>query len=147
MSVFGAFEFVVPLVGAAIGQALALTLAGGARWVSSALLLSVGAMTVVAGIRWRNKDERVSRLVTSWRGLAVLAAGLSADNLAVGFSLGLGQIEPLVLATTIAVFSTGFTWAGISLGNEMRRHWERRAQVAAGALLVGLGIASLAGWL
>jgi putative Mn2+ efflux pump MntP len=144
--VFGTFEFFVPLVGAAVGQAVALSLAGGGRWISSALLLTVGAMTVVAGIRGRDKDSRITRRVTSWRGLVILAAGLSADNLAIGFSLGLGQIEPLVLATTIAVFSTAFTWVGISLGDEMHRHWERRVEVAAGALLIGLGIATLASW-
>lgn len=147
VSVFAVFEFVIPLVGAAIGQAVALTLAGAARWISAGILLAVGAVTVAAGVRWRDRDERTARLVTTWRGLVVLAAGLSADNLAIGFSLGLGRVEPLVLATTIAVFSTVFSWVGIGLGNQMRRHWERRAQLVAGGLLILLAVAGLAGWL
>lgn len=147
VGVFGAFEFVVPLVGATIGQALAVTLAAGARWISAALLAAVGAFTIAAGIRQRNRDERIARLVTTWRGLVLLAAGLSADNLAVGFSLGLGRVEPLVLAATIGVFSTVFTWVGISLGDDMRRQWERRSELIAGGLLVCLGIAAAAGWL
>lgn len=145
--VFGAFEFVVPLVGAAIGQALALSLAGSARWISAGILLAVGGMSAVSGVRWRAQDERLATLATTWRGLVVLAAGLSADNLAIGFGLGLGRIEPVVLATTIAVFSMAFTWTGLTLGNEMRRHWERWAKLGAGVLLVGLGVANLAGWL
>lgn len=147
VAVFAVFEFVVPLVGAIVGQALAVTLAAGARWISAALLLAVGAFTIAAGVRDTNKDERIATAVTSWRGLLVLAAGLSADNLAVGFSLGLGRVEPVVLAGTIVVFSTVFTWVGISLGDDMRRHWERRSELVAGGLLVCLGVAAAAGWL
>ena len=147
VTVFGFFEFTVPLLGAAIGQALAVTLAGTGRWVSSALLLLVGAVTVLGGIRGGDRDERMARRMSSWRGLVLLAAGLSADNLAVGFSLGLGTIHPLLLATTIAVFSVAFTVVGLSLGNELRRHWERRAEIAAGALLLCLGAAAALGWL
>jgi putative Mn2+ efflux pump MntP len=79
--------------------------------------------------------------------LVALAVGLSVDNLAVGFSLGLGEVPPVLLATTIAAFSMAFTWVGLGLGNEMRRHWERRAEIAAGALLVALAVATAAGWL
>lgn len=124
-----------------------MTLASGARWISAGLLLAVGALTIATGIRERSKDERFARLVTSWRGLVVLAAGLSADNLAVGFGLGLGLVQPLLLATTIMVFSTAFTWVGTGLGNDMRRHWERRSELMAGGLLVCLGIAAAFGWL
>lgn len=145
--VFAVFEFVVPLIGASVGQALAVTLAASARWISAVLLLAVGAVTVAGGLRDTNKDERLATAVTTWPGLLVLAAGLSADNLAVGFGLGLGRVEPVVLAGTIVVFSTLFTWVGINMGNDIRRHWERRAQLIAGGLLVCLGVAAAAGWL
>lgn len=147
VAVFAVFEFVVPLAGAAAGQAMAITLAAWARWISAGLLVGVGAATMRAGLRGDDKDERRASQVTSWRGLMVLAAGLSADNLAVGFSLGLGDVSPVVLAGTIAVFSSAFTWIGIGLGDQMRRHWERRAQLVAGLALVVLGVASGAGWL
>jgi len=147
VAVFAVFEFFVPLLGAAAGQALAVTLAAGAQWISAALLLGVGAMTVLSGIRADNQDERRAKLVTTWRGLAVLGAGLSADNLAVGFGLGLGQVSPFVLAGTIVLFSTVFTWVGIGLGDQLRRHWERRAQLVAGGALIALALAGLAGWL
>lgn len=146
-AVFAAFEFVVPLVGAAAGQAMAVTLASGARWISAALLLGVGLVTLRAGVRPDDQDERRAELVTTWRGLAVLAAGLSADNLAVGFGLGLGQVSPLLLAGTITAFSTVFTWIGLTVGDQMRRHWEQRAQVVAGVAMIGLALAGAAGWL
>lgn len=145
--VFGGFEFFVPLIGATMGQALAVTLAGVARWISAALLFAVGALTIAAAVRQRHKEERVARLVTSWKGLVVLASGLSVDNLAVGFGLGLGRVDPVALASTIAVSSMAFTWLGIGLGNDMRRHWERRSEFAAGGLLICLGVAAAAGWL
>ncbi|MFO8237169.1 MAG: manganese efflux pump, partial [Prochlorococcaceae cyanobacterium] len=102
--VFGVFEFTMPLLG-----------------------IGLGLLTVVAGVRNRRQDEKLARSATSWRGLTVLAFGLSLDNVVVGFSLGLGGSNPLAVATTIAWFSVLFTWIGMGLGRTSRRHWERVA--------------------
>ena len=65
-----------------------------------------------------------------------LAAGLSIDNLVVGFSLGLRSYDPLSIAATIAAFSMLFAWVGIGIGDASRRQWERAAGVVAGVLLL-----------
>ncbi|MFN2369864.1 MAG: manganese efflux pump MntP family protein, partial [Candidatus Krumholzibacteriia bacterium] len=118
-----------------------------ASLVGAFLLVGMGLVAVIGGIRNRSKDEKLARHVTRWGGLVLLAAGLSADNLIVGFSLGLGNAEPLAVAGTIALFSVAFTWAGIHLGRESRRKWERSAKIGAGLLLVALGVATGLGWL
>ncbi|MEX1317470.1 MAG: manganese efflux pump, partial [Synechococcaceae cyanobacterium] len=115
--------------------------------VSAVLLIGLGLLTLVAGVRNRHQDEKLARSATTWRGLAVLAFGLSLDNVVVGFSLGLGGSNPLAVATTIAWFSVLFTWIGMSLGRTSRRHWERVAKIGAGLLLVGFGAANGTGWL
>jgi manganese efflux pump family protein len=144
--VFGLYEFFVPLIGVGLGRTAARWVNANAAWVGSALLMTLGLFTLAAGYRNRSEDVRIARLATSWRGLMLLAAGLSADNLVVGFSLGLDGLSALWVALTIAVFSMAFTWVGIGLGGEMRRHWERRAKLGAGVLLICLGIASAVGW-
>ncbi len=142
---FGVFEFVVPLVGIWLGGAAAQTIGTHASWVGASLIIVLGAWTVFSGATSHDGDKSMAELVTNWRGLVVLAAGLSLDNLVVGFSLGLGEASPLLVATTIAVFAVGFTLAGIQLGSASRRHWERTTKIASGLLLVGLGIASAFG--
>jgi|SRR6056297_2278414 len=145
VAVFSVFEFVVPLVGIGLGQTAARWVATHAEWISAALLIALGAWVIVVGVRNRSDDERLARRATTWYGLLLLAGGLSLDNLIVGFSLGLGRVDPLVVATTIAVFSAAFTWVGLGLGDASRRHWERWSAVGAGGLLVALGVADALG--
>ncbi len=145
--VFGSFEFVVPLIGIWLGSAAARQIGVGAGWLGATLIVMLGAWAVFSGVRDNQEDEGLAELVTSWRGLLLLAAGLSVDNLVVGFSLGLGKASPLVVATTIAIFAVVFTLAGIQLGKISRRHWERQTKIASGLLLVGLGIAIAFGFI
>jgi putative Mn2+ efflux pump MntP len=149
VAVFGVFEFLVPLAGIAIGRSVAGSLADTGRWVGAALLAALGMATLLGGIRGHAgfDDDRMTDLVTSWGGLTFLAAGLSLDNLVIGFGLGPSALPPLAVAGTIAVFSMGSTWIGVGLGSELRRHWEQRAEIASGILLTSLAIGTAAGWL
>jgi manganese efflux pump family protein len=144
VAVFGIFEFTVPLVGLLLGQGLAGALAGSGRWVGAVLLAALGLLAMrPRGI----DDEQLAGRVTTIGGLVALAAGLSLDNLAVGFGLGFGDVNPLLVAGVIAAFAVCFTLAGLKLGAAGRRHWERRAQIASGAALVALAVAVGAGWI
>lgn len=145
--VFGVFEFVIPLVGIWLGRHAAERIADQAGWVGTALLAGVGLWTVSAAQRGNGDEARYAKRATTWRGLVVLAALLSIDNLIVGFSLGLGGREPLLLAGVIAAFAVAFAFIGLSLGARARRHHERWAETAAGVLLLLLAAATGSGWL
>ena len=142
VAVFGVTEFLVPLVGIAIGRSAAGRLASGADLLGAALLVAFGVWAVVQGRRRSADDERLAGRATTWHGLLLLAGGLSLDNLVVGFGLGLGQVDPVVVATAIGVSSAVVTWVGLALGDHSRRHWERPSAVVAGGLLVVLGVAT-----
>jgi putative Mn2+ efflux pump MntP len=135
--VFGAFEFSIPLVGMWIGRASSRWIYDQAGWLSILLLVAVGIYVIVAALR-ESADEKLARRATTWGGLALLAAGLSIDNLIIGFSLGLRAYEPLTIAATIALFSMAFTAAGMKAGDVSRRRWERTVGVVAGALLLAV---------
>lgn len=144
-TVFGLVEFVVPLVGIWVGQRVAGVLIEHASAVGGVLLLAVGGWTIVVGLRARDRSAEMAARVTSWGGLVALAFTLSADNLLVGFSLGLAGTEPLELAATIAAFSVTFTLLGLHLGSAARSRWGKRAEVLAGVLLALIGAATLLG--
>jgi len=147
MLVFGVFEFLMPLLGIGLGAATARALGLQTNIVGTVLLVALGLLAVYGGIRNRCQDEKLAKHVTRWRGLLFLALALSVDNVVVGFSLGLGRADPLIVATTIASFSVLFTWVGMILGRESRRSWEQAAKMGSGVLLVGLGAANGMGWL
>ena len=145
--VFAAFEFTIPLIGLWLGRTAADWVEQNAGWIGPALLAMVGIWTISSGIRKQTDDERYVRRLTSWAGLMTLAALLSLDNLVIGFSLGTGDLPPLLVAATIALFSSVFTWTGMTLGTATRRHWERIGLVASGVLLLLVAGAAQFGWI
>lgn len=147
MFVFGVFEFAVPLIGICLGRVAAEVIGLHSSTIGAVLLVGLGLMAVAGGTRSSRYNERIARLTVCWSGLMLLAAGLSIDNLMVGFSLGLGRVQPLLLAGTISFFSVVFTWLGMQLGSESRRRWEQMAKIATGTLLILLGAATAMGWL
>jgi len=144
--VFGVFEFIMPLLGIGLGVSTARAVALNTNAIGAFLLIALGLIMVLGGIRNRPQDENLVKHVTQWRGLVILALLLSGDNVVVGFSLGLGLADPLAVATTIACFSMLFTWIGLKVGHESRRSWEQVAKISAGVLLVGFGAANGMGW-
>lgn len=118
-----------------------------AGWLGPALLAGVGIWTVVAAQRESAKEEGYARRATTWRGLIVLAALLSVDNLVVGFSLGLGGASPLLLAGTIAAFAMVFALAGLKIGASARKRHERMVETSAGLLLLVLAAATWLEWI
>lgn len=139
--VFGLFEFCIPLLGLWLGQRASATITGSISWLGPALLALLGAWTIRSALHTRQEAEQLASRVTTWRGLIAVAAGLSVDNLIVGFSLGLGEVEPLTLAATIAAFSMTFAFVGLNLGDRAQENHRRSAGAATGFLLIGLAIA------
>lgn len=140
-------EFVIPLVGIGLGRRASDVVAVHAGWVGTALLAGLGLWMLWSASRDPADNEVLARRATTWKGLLFVAIALSIDNLIVGFGLGLTGTRPVLVATTIAVFSMAFSWLGITLGSTARRHWERWAEAGAGVLLLGLAAANGVGWL
>ena len=85
--------------------------------------------------------RREARCATSWTGLIALSSGLAIDNVVVGFSLGLREVQPLLIPTLIGASAVAFTLAGPYLGRVSRRSWQTSATVVAGLLLIAIGMA------
>lgn len=145
--VFGAFEFTFPLLGLWLGRRASSYIAEAAGWLGPALLAALGIWTIVSALRGQRSAEEIAARATTWLGLLALSAALSLDNLVVGFSLGLGTIEPLLLAATIAIFSMTFAWLGLRLGRRAQERSRRLAEAGTGLLLIVLAAAVAAGWI
>jgi putative Mn2+ efflux pump MntP len=145
--VFAVFEFCIPLVGLWLGRRASTRLAAQADWLVPGLLVAVGVATIVSALRSEQTLEKLTHQVGSWGGLTLLAAGLSADNLVLGFGLGIRGLDPLLLALAITLFSVSFAYAGISLGRAGHSRHALASKVGAGCLLIGIGIAFAMSWL
>lgn len=114
--VFGVFEFCIPLVGLLIGQLLTSFIANSADILSAAMIIAVGVFFIWNAFRSGKDAKEMAEQITEWKGLVLLASGLSIDNLAIGLGLGLGDANPLFIAGLISIFSMTFSYLGLHLG-------------------------------
>ena len=150
---FGAFEAGMPLVGLLIGHQLSHALGSAAHIVGGLLLIAVGAQITIAATRSRDPagprsadpggagspDPAGAHLGR----LLLLAAGLSIDNLVVGFALGAYRAPLAVSVAVIAAVSVGLSLLGLELGARLGARVERRSELLSGIVLIGTGLAIL----
>jgi putative Mn2+ efflux pump MntP len=136
---FGLFEAGMPIVGLLAGHGVAHALGSSAHIIGGALLVATGGFTIAEGVRTSDTSPSTHELR---RGrLLLLAAGLSIDNLIVGFALGAYDV-PIVLAVAIiGVVSVAMSLIGLELGERLGARVERDSELLAGIVLVCVGVA------
>lgn len=141
--VFGLFEAGMPVVGLLVGRSLSGSLGSRAHLVGGGLLVLVGLQMGVSALR--ADDDAPPALAGAPLGrLVVLAAGLSIDNLVVGFALG-ARDTPLVLSViVIGVVSVGLSLLGLELGSRLGAGVGQRSELVGAGVLVAVGAAILA---
>jgi putative Mn2+ efflux pump MntP len=137
---FAIFGGAAPAVGALLGMQLSAVLAAWAEILAVLLLAAIGTASIRSGLRG-GALERAARQASTGTGLLLLTASVSADNLAVGFGLGLHGARALPLAIACGVSVGLLTSLGFVVGNAARERWERWSLLAAGILLLALAVA------
>lgn len=146
--VFGVFEFVIPLLGLFIGYQFSEVIADYAAYVGGGILLAFGLFMAYKSFNSSlEREQYLLEKVTSWMGIISLAAGLSLDNLIVGFSMGLQNFHPLTTASVIAASSVIFTFFGLNTGKYLKKHFKKSTDLFSAVLLILLGIATVFEWL
>jgi manganese efflux pump family protein len=170
---FGIFEAGMPIVGLVIGAGVASGIGHVARWIGAAVLIGIGAITVIQA--WRQpaeagqdappqpaeagRDEPPEPAepgrdaprpgqphhTDSLGRLIISAFALSLDNLAAGFALGTMHIGVAEGAIVIGVVSVVLSLAGLELGGRIGTAAGRRGEQIGGAILVAVGVALAAG--
>lgn len=136
-AIFVAFEAGMPLIGLAAGGGLARAIGPVADYVAAAAVIAVGGWLLVVR---DNEEERVGRLAAA-RGLAIIAlgVGVSTDELAIGFSLGLTGLPVLPVIVAIGLQALVASQAGLALGAVISERFREHAEQVAGLALVALG--------
>lgn len=143
VSVFGFFEFTIPLIGLFFGQLISALVNDIAGFVSAGIIISMGIIVIINTVLSRRDIEEVAKKLTTLKGLVLLAMGLSADNLAIGFGLGLSDNNPFLIAGLISLFSMGFSYAGLHMGHKGKHINDKAAGIISGGALIGIGVYQL----
>lgn len=136
--VLSSFEMVMPVVGLLLGHGLGTVVGGVADYAAVAALLGLGAYMLLSDEG--AEEEKVALLARSrgWA-LLVLGLGISLDELAMGFTIGL-----LHLSLALAVLLTGIqafllAQAGLRLGARLGAAAREGAEKLAAVALLALG--------
>jgi manganese efflux pump family protein len=136
---FGGFQFVMPVAGWLAGDRLLGIIEHFDHWVAFGLLVLIGGRMIRESLE-RSDDEKARRPdQTQGKRLLLLALATSIDALAVGLSLGVVRTGILYPAAIIGVTSFVLTVVGAKLGPVVGRLVGKRAELAGGLILIGIG--------
>lgn len=128
----------MPIVGLFIGGAVGHVIGYFAGWTAIAFLAVAGALMLRRGDE--EKEQGRLRLLAQAQGLAILDLGLaiSADELAIGFSLGLLGLPLAVAVVWISVQAFLAAQVGMRIGSRIGEELRERAEQLAGVALIGM---------
>lgn len=138
--IFAFFQSLFPLLGALLGAAARDFVAAVDHWIAFGLLFLVGGKMVVDALRDAPEEKTLD--VGRFSVLCLLGVATSIDAFVVGIGLGLdmavADIWSVVAAVAVATFLLSL--AGYVVGSLRLSVPQRLVSVAAGLLLIGLGV-------
>ena len=121
---FGGFQFLMPLLGYALGVRFQQYITSIDHWIAFVLLALIGANMIKES---RGEAEQLNDSFSFWTMLP-LAVATSIDALAVGITFAFLQVSILPAVTV-----------GIKIGHVFGTRYQSRAELAGGIVLIVLG--------
>ena len=136
---FGGFQFLMPVLGWIAGDRLLGIIKHFDHWVAFGLLAAIGGRMIYESFEMNDEEKACRPDQTQGQRLLILALATSIDALAVGLGLGVVRTNILYPAAIIGVTSFVLTVVGARLGPVVGRIVGRRAELAGGLILIGIG--------
>ena len=140
---FGGFQALMPLLGYLLASMFAEAIAAFDHCIAFGLLVIIGINMLKEAFEpcgCRECQEQ-SDADFSAKSMFVMAVATSIDALAVGISLKMaGDVNILLAVALIGVITFVLSVLGVKIGNVFGSRFEKKAQVAGGAILIILGL-------
>ncbi|MCI9119038.1 MAG: manganese efflux pump [Flavonifractor sp.] len=135
---FGAFQCVMPLLGWSLGSGVSQYIEAVDHWIAFGLLAFIGGKMLLDALSGGGDEPESTDL--SPRRLCVLAIATSIDALAVGVSMAFMNVDIFLSAGVIGLVAFGMSVAGGLVGRRLGGLFQRRATLAGGVVLIGIGV-------
>lgn len=137
---FGGFQALMPLIGFFLGRLFADAIEAFDHWVAFGLLAIIGINMLKEAFskecECENRDADLSA-----KTMFIMAVATSIDAMAVGISLAMaGNVNIYGAVLLIGITTFLFSAFGVKIGNIFGSRFEKKAQIAGGAILIGLGL-------
>ena len=139
---FGGFQALMPTIGFFLGTLFAEAIQAFDHWVAFVLLAIIGINMLKEAFEKPECDRcDVNSADLSAKTMFVMAVATSIDALAVGISLAMaGNVNIWLAAAFIGICTFGFSAVGVKIGNVFGAKFEKKAQLAGGAILILIGL-------
>ncbi|MFL9874054.1 manganese efflux pump MntP [Paraburkholderia megapolitana] len=141
--IFGVIEALTPLAGWFLGKAAAQYVSAWDHWIAFTLLFVLGARMVFNSFSAKEVEETKPATHSFWL-LALTGFATSIDAMAVGASLAFVDVNIYSTAAAIGLATMAMVTIGVMLGRVIGRVAGRRAEMAGGVVLIGIGSTILA---
>jgi putative Mn2+ efflux pump MntP len=132
---FASAEITMQVLGYALGAGAGKVLGEIGAYAGFALLALVGILMIRSSLHSAAGGEFEA---THGVGLLMTSLSISLDSLGVGVALPGVPIPLLPLLLIVSMTTTAFTFIGLAFGARLGERYERRAERAAGIMLVAL---------
>lgn len=138
---FGGFQALMPLIGFFLGTLFAEAIETVDHWVAFVLLGIIGFNMLKEAFAKDCDCCEEHDADLSVKTMFVMAVATSIDALAVGISLAMaGNVNIVLAVLLIGAFTCGMSAVGVKIGNVFGSRFEKKAQMAGGAILILLGL-------
>jgi putative Mn2+ efflux pump MntP len=157
----GLFQFLMPLLGYAVGHALADLVADFGTYLAAAMVFLIGLKMLIEAVRATpgqvaenivHAEEQFEEKVlhhphrsdpTKGWSLLVLSVATSLDAMVAGFSVAMGGGQILRMAMVIGLVAAVMVHVGMMASQRIGQKLGRPAEIAGALLLMGLAISFL----
>lgn len=139
---FGGFQGLMPLIGFFLGTLFAGAIRKFDYIVAFGLLMIIG-INMLKEAFGKDCDCEEHDADLSFKTMFVMAVATSIDALAVGISLAMKRADIWLAVTLITVITFVMCAIGVKIGNIFGSRYEKKAQIAGGIILIGLGLKML----
>lgn len=137
---FGAFQFIMPVIGYAAGSTFAGIIETFDHWVAFLLLVLIGGKMVwEAFFDTEDKTEEIKNPL-AFKTLLLLAIATSIDALAVGVTFATIDSPVFLSSAIIGAVTFIISAAGVIIGSKFGDMFGKKAEIAGGIILILIGL-------
>lgn len=137
---FGFFQFLMPVLGWGAGRTFVDKISAYDHWIAFALLSFVGGKALIESLRKSKTADNVADDISKGKTLIALSLATSIDALAVGVSLAALKVNIMSTSFVIGIVTFAVTAGGFAIGRRAGHLLGKRAKVAGGIVLIGIGL-------
>lgn len=143
---FGVSQALMPLIGWLLGTSFSRYIQAFDHWIAFVLLALIGGKMLWDVFHEDNEATAAQKLDAKLdhRELFMLAIATSIDALAVGIAFACLDVEIWSSVSIIGIVTFVISFCGVWIGNHFGSRFEKKAGIAGGIVLIGIGVKILA---